>query len=53
MRPTKTEIKINNNKLIKLKSRHYEIIVKRLVVKEGLKCDFITPKPGNKYGLND
>jgi phage gp45-like len=31
MRPTKTEIKINNNKLIKLKSRHYEIIVKRPV----------------------
>ena len=31
MRTTKTEIKINNYKLIKLKSRHYEIIVKRPV----------------------
>jgi hypothetical protein len=34
MRTTKTEIKINNYKLIKLKSRHYEIIVKRPVVKD-------------------
>jgi hypothetical protein len=34
MRTEKTEIKINNNKLIKLKSKHYEIIVKRPVVKD-------------------
>ena len=34
MRTEKTEIKLNNNKLIKLKSRHYEIIVKRPVVKD-------------------
>jgi hypothetical protein len=34
MRPTKTETKINNYKLIKLKSRHYEIIVKRPVIKD-------------------
>ena len=31
MRTEKTEIKLNNNKLIKLKSKHYEIIVKRPV----------------------
>jgi len=31
MRTIKTEIRLDNNKLIKLKSRHYEIIVKRLV----------------------
>jgi hypothetical protein len=34
MRFEKTEIKLNNYKLIKLKSRHYEIIVKRPVVKD-------------------
>jgi hypothetical protein len=31
MRTTKTEIKLNNYKLIKLKLKHYEIIVKRPV----------------------
>jgi hypothetical protein len=44
MRPTKTEIKINNNKLIKLKSRHYEIIVKRPVVKDAEQTKVTLPK---------
>lgn len=43
MRTTKTEIKINNYKLIKLKSRHYEIIVKRprKVIKGAVRLFFI------------
>ena len=32
MRVSKTEIRLDNNKLIKLKSRHYEIMIKRPVI---------------------
>lgn len=44
MRTEKTEIKINNYKLIKLKSRHYEIIVKRPVVKDAEQTKELMPQ---------
>lgn len=44
MRTIKTEIRDGNNKLIKLKSKHYEIIVKRPVVKDAEQTKELMPQ---------